>query len=99
MRKMGLRIGVWVLTGATVACFWVLFAVIAGPGHFDRHWTVVAITLPASLLWSTRPLTWHMVAFLNAGLYGLVGLTIEPLIRLRHSTPLKQHPASSHLSL
>ncbi len=83
MRRMGLRIGVWVLSGATVACFWVLFAMIAGPGHFDGHWTVVAITLPASLLLQTGPISWHSVMFLNGAVYGLIGLTMEPFLRHR----------------
>ena len=84
MRRTGLRIGIWVLVGAIVTCFWVLFAMIAGPSHFDGHWTVVAVTLPASLLWQSKPLTWYTVMFLNAAIYGLVGLAIEPLLRLRH---------------
>ncbi len=81
MGRMGLRIGLWALCGAVVTCFWVLFAMIAGPRHFDGHWTVVAITLPASLLWPTRPVTWHTILFLNTAIYGLVGLAIEPLWR------------------
>ncbi|MGB7264165.1 MAG: hypothetical protein WBC92_01550 [Terracidiphilus sp.] len=89
MQRTGLRIGLWVLSGAAVTCFWVLLALIAGPGHFDGHWTVVAITLPASLLWSTSPLAWYQVMFLNAFVYGLIGLAIEPFLRLRHSPDFK----------
>jgi hypothetical protein len=98
---MGLRVGLWALIGAVVACFWVLFAMIAGPGHFDGHWTVVAITMPASLIAlyrPTGPVSWHTVMFLNAAIYGLIGLAIEPLIWLRRSSSIKQHPASSHPS-
>ena len=77
------RIGLWVLSGATVACFWALFAAIAGPGHFSGHWPVVAITDPASLLWQHSPVTYYENMALNTGLYGLIGLAIEPLLRLR----------------
>ncbi len=84
MRRTGLRIGLWLLSGATVTCFWVLFAMIAGPGHFDGHWMVVAITIPASLLERTGAHTWYSVMLLNAGLYGLIGLAVEPFLRHRH---------------
>lgn len=99
MLKAGLRVGMWVLAGAIVTCFWVLFAMVAGPGRFDGHWTVVAITVPASLLWRTTPLTYYSVMFLNAGIYGLIGLAIEPLIRSRRPLLAKQRPSSFHHSL
>lgn len=98
MRKTGLRIGLWVLLGATVTCFSVMFAMIAGPGHFDGRWTVVAITIPASLLWRTGAHTWYSVMFLNAGIYGLAGLAIEPILRLHRSLPVKGRAASAGLS-
>jgi hypothetical protein len=67
-----------------VACFWVLFAMLAGPGHNLAHWTVVTVTLPAYLLCPTdRPVSWHTVMFLNAGIYLLIGLAVEPLLRYR----------------
>ena len=83
MRRTGLRIGIWVLAVAIVTCFWVLFGMAVDPSHNLGHWTVVAITLPASLLWQTRPVTWYAVMFLNAAIYGLMGLAVEPLLRLR----------------
>ena len=84
MRRTGLRVGIWVLAGVIATCFWVLFAMIAGPGHFDGHWTVVGVTIPASLLLTARPFSWQTVMLLNAAIYGLIGLAIEPFIRLRH---------------
>jgi hypothetical protein len=85
MRRTGLRIGIWILAGAIVTCFWVLFAMIAGPGQFDGRWTVVGVTMPASLLFRpTARVGWQSVMFLNAGIYGLVGLAIGPLLRLRY---------------
>jgi len=98
MRRTGLRVGIWVLAGAIVTCFWVLFALIAGPGRFDGHWTVVAVTMPASLFGPTRPVSWHTVMFLNAAIYGLIGLAVEPLIRLRRPSLAKPRPASFHQS-
>jgi hypothetical protein len=81
-----------------MTCFWTLFAMIAGPGRFNGHWTVVAITLPASLFCLTRPVTWQTVMFLNAAIYGLAGLAIEASILLRRASPIKQHPAGFHHS-
>lgn len=78
------RISLWLLSGATVACFWALFAAFAGPGHFNGHWPIVALTVPASLLWQHRPVTYYEVTVLNALIYGLIGLAFEPLLRLRH---------------
>lgn len=90
IRKMGLRIGIWVPAGAIVTCFWVPFGMAVGPSHNFGHWTVVAITLLASLLWQTRPINWYTVMFLNGAIYGLVGFAVEPLIRLRR--PLTAKP-------
>ena len=98
MRRTSLKVSIWVLAGAIVTCFWVLFAMVAGPGHFDGHWTVVAITVPASRLWQTKPVTWYTVMFLNAAIYGLLGLAIEPLLRFRRQLPLEPRPANSRLS-
>jgi hypothetical protein len=84
------RIGLWVLIGATVTCFWVLVMMLLGPHHDISHWPVLAITIPASvLLPRSRPVTYYEVMLLNAALYGLVGLALEPLFRLRHRLPAK----------
>jgi hypothetical protein len=81
------RIFLWVLIGATVACFWALFAVVIGPRFNLGHSTVVALTVPASWFWRSRPVTYYEVMLLNAAVYGLVGLALEPLFRLRHQLP------------
>ncbi len=84
------RIALWVLIGATVTCFWVLFGMLTLARYNISHWTVVAITVPASLLLPrTRPVTSYEVMFANAAIYGLVGLAFEPLVRLRHWFPAK----------
>jgi len=83
VKRTGLRIAIWVLAGTIVTCFWVLFAMIAGPNHFNGHWAVIGITMPASLVLSSGPVTWQSAMLLNAAIYGLVGLAIEPLVRLR----------------
>jgi hypothetical protein len=78
------RICLWVLIGAAVTCFWVLFGMLAPLRSNFGHWTIVAITMPASLFCQHRPVTYYSVMFLNAAIYGLIGLAFEPLFRLRH---------------
>jgi hypothetical protein len=85
-----LRICLWVLIGAAVTCFWTL-VMMAAPGHNIGHWTVVTITVPASLLGRHGPVTYYTVMFLNAAIYGLAGLALEPLFRLRRQLPAGQH--------
>jgi len=55
---------------------------LAHPRPNFGHWTVVAITMPASLFRQHRPVSYQSVMFLNAAIYGLIGLAIEPLFRL-----------------
>lgn len=81
------RIGLWILIGATVTGFWVLFGMLAHPRPDFGHWTAVAVTMPASLFWRHRPVTYYEVMLLNAALYGLIGLALEPLFRLRRQSP------------
>jgi hypothetical protein len=81
------RIGLWILIGATVTGFWVLFGMLVHPRPDFGHWTVVAVTMPASLFWRHRPVTYYEVMLLNAALYGLIGLALEPLFRLRRQSP------------
>jgi hypothetical protein len=83
------RIALWVLVGATVSCFWTLVMVLTGPHHNIGHWPVVTITIPASLFRRNQPVTYYEVMFLNAGLYGLIGLALEPLFRLHRHSPAK----------
>ena len=86
------RIGLWALIGATVTCFWVLFGMLAHPRPNFGHWTIVAVTMPASLFWQHKPVTYYTVMFLNAAIYGLIGLGLEPLFRLhRHGSDKSAH--------
>jgi hypothetical protein len=97
MQKMALRIACWVLAGAAVTCLWTLFAMLAVPPPGFGHWAVVAVTLPASLLssllWPAKPVGWQTVMFLNAAIYGLAGLALEPLFRLRRRSSTVHLPA------
>ena len=74
---MNVRIGWWALAGFAVACFWVLFALAAGPEHNIGRWTVAAVTAPASFLGRTIPLAvfWSVIA--NAAIYAAIGLAAE----------------------
>lgn len=75
------RIGLWVLAGLGVACFWVVFSLIIPRGVNFGYWPVTAITAPASLL-RHMPVTWYEFILLNAAIYGLVGLAFEPFRRI-----------------
>jgi|HubBroStandDraft_1064217.scaffolds.fasta_scaffold1403872_1 hypothetical protein len=79
------RICLWILIGATITCFWTLVMVVAGPHHNISHWTILAVTIPASVvLPRSQPFTYYEVMFVNAAIYGLIGLAVEPFLRLRH---------------
>ena len=82
------RIGFWGLAGLGVACFWVTFGILAGPGYNIGAWTIAVITAPASLLGRTMPLANLSFAILNAAIYGVFGLGAEIILRQhrhRHS--------------
>ncbi|HET6206880.1 MAG TPA: hypothetical protein VFD98_08730 [Terracidiphilus sp.] len=86
---MSRRIGLWALAGFAVACFWVIFSLIIPRGINFGHWAITSITAPASLL-RHRPVTWYEFILLNAAMYGLAGLAVEPfrlLLRLRGRRP------------
>jgi hypothetical protein len=83
------RICLWVLVGATVTCFWVLFGMLAHPRPDFGHWTIIAVTMPASLFRQHKPVTYYEVMFLNAAIYGLVGLVLEPLFRRHRPAPAR----------
>jgi hypothetical protein len=81
------RIALWPLTGFVVASFWILYGIVSAPNPTLSHWTVIAITAPASLLGRTMPLTWYTFALLNAFAYLLIGLATELLrTSLKHRT-------------
>jgi hypothetical protein len=79
------RIGLWVLAGFAVACFWVIFSLVIPRGINFGYWPITSITAPASLL-RHRPVTWYQFIVFNAAIYGLVGLAVEPFRRLVHSS-------------
>ena len=81
---MAVRIGLWTLIGLAVACCWVLIAALAGPAYNPAHWTIAAITAPASLLGRRMALGMVWFILLNGAFYAIAGLAIEPLRRLRH---------------
>lgn len=89
---MGRRIGLWVLVGFAVACFWVVFSLIIPRGINFGYWPIVTITAPASLL-RHRPVTWYEFIALNTAIYGLVGLAVESVrLLVRHlSQPRRVH--------
>jgi hypothetical protein len=72
------RIALWALIGFAVACGWVIFGMAVGPEYNLGRWTVVAITVPVSILGRTMPLTYFWVILLNAVTYALFGLALEP---------------------
>jgi hypothetical protein len=77
------RIGLWVLAGFAVAFFWVIFFLFIPHDVNFGYWTITSITAPASLL-RHRPVTWYEFIFLNAAIYGLIGLAVEPFRRWLH---------------
>ena len=85
MLRPVLRIGLWTLGGAAAVYFWAILVTLAGFSYNLAHWTVAAtITVPASLFWRTGPPpSFYWLILLNAIIYGLVGLAIELLLRLR----------------
>ena len=87
------RICLWILIGATVSCFWTLVFVLTGPHHNISHWPIITISVPASLFGRNRPVTYYDAMFVNAAIYGLIGLALEPLFRLRRQSPAQ--PANS----
>ncbi len=78
---MSRRMFFWALAGFAIACFWVIFSLTVPRGTQFGHWTITAITAPASLI-RHRPITWYEFIVLNALLYGIVGLAVEPFWRL-----------------
>lgn len=75
------RIGLWTLSGFTVACFWVIYGMITFPNPSFGRMAIVAISAPASLLGRAVPLAYYWFILLNAAAYALVGLATELLWR------------------
>jgi len=85
------RISLWALIGSSVASFWVLYVIATAPNPSLMHWSVLAITAPASLLGRTMPLAakYYTFILLNGGFYALIGLATE---LLRKGSHLHDHP-------
>ena len=81
---MSRRIALWMLIGLAVACCWVVAAALAGPSYNFGHWTVAAITAPASLLGRRMPLAVLWFILLNGCMYAFVGSVIELVRRPLH---------------
>ncbi|HEY1806437.1 MAG TPA: hypothetical protein VGG45_18340 [Terracidiphilus sp.] len=77
------RICLWALIGFNITCLWVIFGMLTFPLFNYGRWMAFAITVPASFIAPTIPLTYYAVAIMNAATYALVGLAAEPLFR-RH---------------
>jgi hypothetical protein len=83
------RIFLWALLGSTVASFWVLYTIATAPNPHLMHWSVPAITAPASLLGRTMPMAYYTFILLNGCIYALIGLATE---LLRKGSHLHDHP-------
>ncbi len=87
--RMKRRISLWALIGSAVASFWVLYVIATAPNPSLMHWSVLAITAPASLLGRTMPLAYYTFILLNGCFYALIGLATE---LLRKGSHLHDHP-------
>jgi hypothetical protein len=88
---MSRRIGLWILAGFAVGCFWVNFSMIVPRGVNFSRWIITEITAPASIINHSihAPVTFYQFIAMNAAVYGLIGLIIEPFLRIsRHRTPV-----------
>ena len=76
-------ISLWALCGAVVASCWVLYALATWPNLGIGYRTAVEITAPASLIGRSVPLAYYWFILLNALVYALLGVAVDPLRRLR----------------
>jgi hypothetical protein len=74
---MNRRISLWVLIGIIVACWWAVFAVVAGPGHNLGPSIFVEITAPASVLGRRMSLGVFWFILLNGVFYAVIGFAVE----------------------
>jgi hypothetical protein len=79
------RICLWAIAGFVLACFRVIYSFATMPNPNLARWPVVAMTAPASLVGRSMPLAYYWFILLNAAMYALVGVAIEPLWR-RHAS-------------
>jgi hypothetical protein len=78
------RISLWMFAGIIVACCWFAASLLLGPTYPLRHFTILEITAPASLLGSRMPLGVGWFVLLNGAAYASLGFAGELLARLRH---------------
>ena len=72
------RISLWALCGAVVASCWVLYALATWPNLGIGYRTAVEITAPASLIGRSVPLAYYWFILLNALVYALLGVAVDP---------------------
>ena len=91
---MSWRIGLWIAAGFTVACVWVLVGVVIPRGVNFGMWTITAITAPASAICRSihAPISLYEFIAMNAALYGLIGLAVEPFLWIKRRRPLLPKP-------
>ena len=73
------RIGLWALSGAVIASCWVLYTLVRWPNLGAAYATAVKITAPASLIGRSVPLAYYWFILLNAAVYALLGVLLEPI--------------------
>ena len=87
---MKLRIALWFMIGIVVACSWVIIGMTLAHSYNFGHWTIVAITAPASLLGRSAAMKYQAFITLNGVMYAMAGMVIELLRRqihgMRHQT-------------
>ncbi len=84
------RIGLWAFAGCAVAVCWAFIAATVGTRYNLGQSTLVAITIPLSLIGRIRaiPMTYYQVILMNAATYALIGLAVEPFLRHRQKNEL-----------
>lgn len=83
---MARRMGLWALAGFAVACFWVIFGLFIPRGINFGMWPITSVTAPASIIgrMARFPVTWYEFILMNAALYCVAGIAVEPFRRPFH---------------
>jgi hypothetical protein len=77
------RIALWTFVGYVIASAWVFYSLVPNNALNLFRSNLLAITAPASLLGRSLAMKYYWFVALNAAIYALVGLAIEPLLHLR----------------
>jgi len=85
---MKLRIALWFMIGIVVACSWVIIGMTLAHSYNFGHWTIVAITAPASLFGRSMAMKYQAFVALNGVMYASVGIVFE---LLRRQVPRLRH--------